>query len=246
MIRARLAVIIVSASLLWLVLAGRAMSMAVPEKLLFDLTWAGIRTGSASLESIPGKSSVRLLSTARSAQWVSVFFAVDDRVESVLRRSSADGPGLPLLYRVRLHEGRYKRDKEVAFDHAKQTASLTDRLSGETGKFPIRGEVFDPLSSFYHVRSLPMEPGRSLFVRVFDSKKTWKVEVQVLRRERITTQLGAFDTILIKPLMKSEGTFNRRGDIQIWLTDDARRLPVRMKTRVAVGSITATLVGGTF
>jgi hypothetical protein len=46
--------------------------------------------------------------------------------------------------------------------------------------------------------------------------------------------------------MKSEGIFNRKGDMYIWLTDDLKRIPVKMQTKVAVGSITATLVGGIY
>ena len=42
--------------------------------------------------------------------------------------------------------------------------------------------------------------------------------------------------------MKSEGIFYRKGDIFIWLTDDVKHIPVKMQTKVAVGSITATLV----
>ncbi len=81
---------------------------------------------------------------------------------------------------------------------------------------------------------------------VFDSRKLWNVEVQVLRREKIKTKLGEFDTIVIKPLMKSEGIFNRKGDVYIWLTDDKKRVPVKLESKVAIGSITATLTGGTF
>jgi hypothetical protein len=46
--------------------------------------------------------------------------------------------------------------------------------------------------------------------------------------------------------MKSEGIFNKKGDLYIWLTDDLKRIPVKMQTRVIVGSITATLAGGTY
>jgi len=91
-----------------------------------------------------------------------------------------------------------------------------------------------------------LDVGRSVFVDIFDSKKLWNVEVQVLRKEKIRTNLGEFDTVLIKPLMKSEGIFNKKGDMYIWLTDDVKRIPVRMQTKVAVGSIIATLVGGTY
>lgn len=233
-------------ALLWLTMAGTAQPMTVPEKLIFDLTWAGITTGSATLETVQGPDSVKIISTAQSARWVSVFFTVNDRVESTLEKTSSPSPGAPKRYLVRLREGRYRRDKEIVFDRAGQRASLVDRLSGETGVFPIKDAIFDPLSCFYYVRSLPMIPGRSVFVDIFDNKRVWKVEVRVLRKERIRTSLGEFDTVVIKPLMKSDGTFNRKGDMHIWLTDDRRRLPVKMQTRVAVGNITATLVGGAY
>jgi len=88
--------------------------------------------------------------------------------------------------------------------------------------------------------------GRPVYVDIFDSKKVWTVEIQVLRKEKMKTELGEFNTVVIKPLMKSEGIFNRKGDILIWLTDDHKRTPVKMQTKVAVGAITATLVGGTY
>ena len=37
-----------------------------------------------------------------------------------------------------------------------------------------------------------------------------------------------------------------KGDIFIWLTDDERRVPVMLKTKVKVGSITARLSGGRY
>jgi hypothetical protein len=81
---------------------------------------------------------------------------------------------------------------------------------------------------------------------MFDSKRLWNVEVQVLRKEKIRTELGEFNTVVIKPLMKSEGIFNKKGDMYIWLTDDQKRIPVKMQTKVAVGSVIATLVRGSF
>jgi len=83
-------------------------------------------------------------------------------------------------------------------------------------------------------------------VDIFDSKKLWNVEIQVLRKERVNSIMGDVNTIVVKPLMKSEGIFNRKGDMYIWLTDDEKRVPVRMQTKVAVGSITATLVSGAY
>jgi hypothetical protein len=88
--------------------------------------------------------------------------------------------------------------------------------------------------------------GKSLYVDIFDSNKLWKVEVLVLRKEKIKTKLGSFNTVVIKPLMQSEGIFNKKGEIFIWLTDDQKHVPVKMQTKVVVGSITATLVAGAY
>ena len=45
----------------------------------------------------------------------------------------------------------------------------------------------------------------------------------------------------MKPKLKFEGLFRQKGDIEIWLTDDARRIPVMMNGKVVIGSVTATL-----
>jgi hypothetical protein len=46
--------------------------------------------------------------------------------------------------------------------------------------------------------------------------------------------------------MKSEGIFYRKGEIYIWLTDDEKRVPVMLKTKVKIGSVNASLVGGSY
>ncbi len=96
------------------------------------------------------------------------------------------------------------------------------------------------------MRTLPLEVGKSVYVSILDNNELWDVEVQVLKKEKLNTIFGEVTTILIKPLIKSEGIFERKGEIFIWLTDDARRIPVKMKTKVMIGSVTATLVGGNF
>ncbi len=222
-------------------------AFTVPEKLVFDLTWTGIKAGTATLEVVNEKGNTRIISTARSADWVSVFYTVDDRIESVLK--SAQKPmlvGLPENYRIKLREGSHRRDKEVIFDHANRQATYINHLENGKKTYDISENCLDPLSSFYYIRTLQFEVGKSLYVNMFDSKKLWNVEVQVLRKEKIKTDLGEFNTVVIKPLMKSEGIFNRKGDMYIWLTDDLKRIPVKMRTKAAVGSITATLVGGTY
>jgi hypothetical protein len=224
---------------------SQAFAFRIPEKFVYDLTWTGIKAGTASLELKNYGDKLKIVSTARSAQWVSVFYTVDDRVESTLSKIPSPAViGQPVNYRLRLREGRHRRDKEVIFDHEKSKAQYIDYLKNERKDYDVPGSVFDPISAFYYLRSLNLVVGQPVYVTVFDSKKVWSIEVRVLRKERISLPTGTFNTVVVKPLMKSEGIFYRKGEIFIWLTDDAKRIPVKMQTKVAVGSITATLTQG--
>jgi hypothetical protein len=229
------------------VVIPEAVSLNMNEKLIFDLHWGGIKAGKATMEIVHEGDAVRIISTAHSADWVSLFYTVNDRIETnIIKNPSGRKFGLPIDYRVQIREGRRRRNKEVIFDHEKLIALYIDHRKGKKKEFVILPHTFDPLSSLFHVRTLDIEVGKSIFVDIFDSKRMWNVEVQVLRKERIKTGLGEFDTVVIKPLMKSEGIFNRKGDMLIWLTDDKRHIPVMMKTKIVVGSVVATLVDGRY
>lgn len=228
-------------------LPENASAFKIPEKLIFDLTWTGLKVGTATLEIVNGEGHAKIISTARSDGWLSAFYMVDDRTEVVLKNTQTMSfIGLPENYRVKLREGSHRRDKEAVFDHAHRQVTFIDHLGNGKKTCKIGENTLDALSGFYFIRTMKYEVGKSVYVDIFDSNKLWNLEVKVLRKEKIKTKLGEFDTVVIKPLMKSEGIFNRKGDMYIWLTDDLQRIPVKMQSKVAVGSITATLAGGTY
>lgn len=263
--------------------AAPSFAFDVPERLVFDLKWLGIKAGTATLEiRKEGEGGLLITSTARSASWVSVFYPVKDKVQSLLALRPGPAPEMPVFpeiteapvlqdtadaflpsngaaedpageglfgffpvnYRLKTREGSHRKDKEVVFDRQRGRATYVDHLGGETREAEVPETVFDPLSSFYLVRTMDLQVGRPVYVPVFDSKKLWNVQVQVLRKERVTVPAGTFDTIVIRPLMKSEGIFSSKGEILIWVTDDERRMPVLLRSKVAVGSINAELSGG--
>ncbi|GAB4421888.1 MAG: DUF3108 domain-containing protein [Thermodesulfovibrionales bacterium] len=218
----------------------------IPERLVYDLTWTGIKAGEAVLEVKEDGNHLLIISTAKSAKWVSVFYTVDDWVQSKVLWSDTNPFLHSTNYRLKIREGRHRKDKEVVFDAHNSKAIYIDYLSNERREIDTPFPIFDPLSSFYYLRGMHLEVGKPVYVTIFDSKKVWNVEVQVLRKEKIEVPAGEFDTIVIKPLMKSEGIFYRKGDILIWLTDDEKRIPVKLQTKVKIGSINANLTGGQF
>ena len=107
------------------------LAQTVPEKLVYELSWTGIPIGTATQEISEEGELHRIVSTARSNDWLSVFFPVNDRIESTLESAGAPFPGLTRHYRMQMSEGRHSRDREIDFDQAKGIAVYHDRRSNE-------------------------------------------------------------------------------------------------------------------
>jgi hypothetical protein len=96
----------------------------------------------------------------------------------------------------------------------------------------------DALGGFYYVRSLELPVGREITVNYADGKVSKPIVVKVLRKERVEVPAGTFDTIVIEPVLKeTEGIFKQEGRIWIWVTDDEKKMPVVLKSKIAIGEI---------
>jgi hypothetical protein len=107
--------------------------------------------------------------------------------------------------------------------------------------FPIPPRVQDALSSFYYTRTQALPLGGSVVFHYHSSRKSQPLQVKVLGRERIQTPAGTFNCVAVEPVLKAGGIFKSSGRLVIWLTDDRRRIPVLMKSKVIIGSISVVL-----
>ena len=234
--------------LLIILLCAPVVSVAgqkIPEKLVYNLSWTGIPVGKATQEISDVGDFRRIISTARSNDWLSAFFPVDDRTESHLEKDGSF-PGSPRHFKMLFKEGKHVRDREITFNPSEKKAHYHDKISRERVDITIEPGTFDIYSSFYFIRHQPIEPGKSLFINLLDSKKLHRLEIRALRRERVKVPAGEFDTIVIEPMVRPEGVFEGKKGAYIWLTDDERRIPVKAQTKVTVGSVTAVLVDGNY
>jgi hypothetical protein len=231
----------------WVLLCAmpiRAGAFPMPERLEFEISYAGILAGRAVQEVIREGDEVHIISTAKSARWLRFIFPVDDRIESI----STTGPpqpltGMPRLYRMRINEGRSHFNREAVFDRRTLEVRTRDHVTDSETIVPITEQTYDTLSSLFYFRSIPLHVGTSHVIDIFDCKKLMKAKVRILRREVVETPLESFKTVVIKLLIKSE---TRTNEMSIWLTDDERRIPILMKSKVKIGIITTTLVGGSY
>jgi hypothetical protein len=207
------------------------------ERFFFDVSWMGIHVGSAVMETSEEKGVVAISSRVRSAAVLSAFYKVEDYSESTLLG------GTPLRFRIRQHEGRYRSDKETVFDATGRKIVYFDYRKGMRKESPMPEDmVWDVISGFYYLRTRPLDVGETVYVDLFDSNKFLHAAVHVVRKEKIRGPgMGEVGAVVVKPVLKSEGLFQNKGDISIWLSDDANRIPLRVETSVPIGKVVAEL-----
>jgi hypothetical protein len=205
------------------------------EKLEFEILYGAIPAGRASLE-VKGRSTsdgevYRIVSRARSNDVISLFFEVDDTIVSEVDAETS----APLYFEKRLREGPVERDERAVYG-PRGVVKTADR------EYSVEPGTRDILSALYYVRGQDLEVGDEIVVKAFEGGKNYDARIRVLRRETVSTGRGDYDCLVIEPDLV-EGAFAKTGRLLIWLTDDALKIPVLMKSKVAVGSFIARLVG---
>lgn len=209
----------------------------VGEYFQFSVDWSGINAGSALMQVqnyqwVDGHKVWRVVSKTESNSFVSKFYKVRDRIETAIDAESL----YTRRFEKHLREGGYKQDLVVRFDQENRQAVYED---GPPLGVPAR--VQDVLSAFYYVRTVPLQDGAVLSVPAHDNRTSYDLEVKVLKREQVEVPAGKFNCVQVEPVLKSEGIFKSKGRILVWLTDDAKRIPVKVTSKVPIGSISVSL-----
>jgi hypothetical protein len=209
----------------------------IGEYFQFSIDWSGLNGGNAlmqvqNMQTVDGRRAWRVITKAESNSFVSKFYKVRDRAETFIDAESL----YTRRFEKHLREGTYKKDLSVRFDQKARKAIYDNGRS-----FEVPPRVHDVLSAFYYVRTCPLPEGGTVSIPTHDNEKSYDMVVKVIRRERIEVPAGKFDCVLVEPMLKSEGIFKSKGQMFVWLSDDERRIPVQVKSKVPIGSISVSL-----
>jgi len=106
----------------------------------------------------------------------------------------------------------------------------------------LPGPVQDMLSSLYYIRQQDLSGKQDIILDVTNRDVTYPLKVIVLKRETIKTSAGKFKCVVVEPQFRGEGIFIQKGkSLKVWLTDDEYKMPVRMETKVFIGTVNAEL-----
>ncbi|MFZ1081177.1 MAG: DUF3108 domain-containing protein [Candidatus Kryptoniota bacterium] len=215
-------------------------AFTVGENLNYDIYYGPIVAGSATIavpsyEYAGNRKCCRVEFTMRSAKFFDLFFKVRDDYYSLM-----DVRGLfPWKFEQHVREGGYKRDFVAWFDQINHTAKTT-----EGGPYEIQPYSQDVVSTFFYARTLAydtMKVGQEIHFSNFYENKVYPLDVKYLGRENVETKAGKFHCQIIEPIIVKGGLFRNTGKIMVWITDDSLKVPVKVQTQVAIGSVVAEL-----
>lgn len=230
-----------------IVLPPRAQSAFGPgERLTFAIKYEFITAGTATLEvhdaePVDGRPMYEIRSKAESNSFIDNFFKVRDFNSSGIDRASLASR----RFHQNLREGHYRVVRTTHFDYEEGRYTYERTYKGKTAQRsgPISQPLQDMLSCFFYARTLKLEPGEEYAITVFSDEKVYPLKVRVHKKlQTIKTPAGTFECLRVEPQVIGDAIFKAKGGrMTIFMTNDEKKMPVLIRSKVFVGSFDAEL-----
>jgi hypothetical protein len=212
--------------------AGKPVPFQVGERLKYSVGWGKVLdAGTAVMEveeilDYQGHEVYRVVVEAKSNAVFSLFYRVRDTLESLI-----DVNGLfSRRYWTKQDEAYEKRERKYEFDQEDNVAYYKDK------EYYIRYGIQDEVSAVFYVRTLDLQVGQPVYVDIFARGKNWQVKCDIPATETLEVPAGTFDTIIVEPELRFDGVM-KKGKVRVWFTNDEHRIPVQVRSKIAIGSI---------
>jgi hypothetical protein len=203
----------------------RAVPFKVGERLTYDVSWSSFITAGTAVAEVEGRqatlhsSAYHLVADGRPMPLVAKLYALHYRIDALLDAYSL----LPDRASVDIEEGARKRTRTKEFDRRKEPQAL------------------DALSAIYVLRAAALRPGLRITWPIVENDVTYTVRMETSGPEPVRTPMGTLPAWKVTP---SATDANRRPvgrDMAIWISTDARRLPLKLRAELPVGTFDLVL-----
>lgn len=219
--------------------ASGPVSFNAGERMEYVVSYGIIPAGTmtlemAGLETYAGQPAYHATFRAQSNRAVSFLYELTSTEESWFDAREL----YSLRYRRVSTEKGKTRERDYRFD---QERHLRIEAGGEVK--PTSPRAVDQLAVLYYLRALPLAPGKSFILRNQADPDNNPLKLRVLKQERIKVPGGTFDTYVLDLDVKTDsGVFKKGGENRVWVTRDDRHVPVRIASKIGLGSFQAELV----
>lgn len=179
----------------------------------------------------------------KSTGLLHLFFKVDDKYETYIDRNEVK----PYRFIRNIYEGGYTKDIQIDFDHKNGKALVHDKKNKKRDTLDIKPSTQDMMSAFYHLRNTvdihDLKKGDSFKLPMFFDKENFEFKLKFLGRDTLKTKFGKAAALQFRPYVMSGRVFREEESLTVWVSDDLNKVPLQIKAKLAVGSLTASLDG---
>jgi len=206
------------------------------ESFIYNASFNYIPAGRAELsivgiDTIDANEAFHVRYTAKTGAVVDKLFRIRDQIDIWLDKKDL------FTYRQvkKISEGsyRYKAETNIIYkDSIAVSGSDTTRISGL---------VRDPYSLFYYLRTIDLSKDSVLTFTTYDRKKLTTFQMKVGKTETLRVPAGKFKSFRVRPYHKNMALLKNKGEMDIWFSSDARRIPIQILVRLKFGTLTLKL-----
>jgi hypothetical protein len=197
------------------------------EVLSYRVDFIGITMGYARFSyrgkvSIGGRIAYHLSVRAWTSGLLSYIYPINETIDYYLDAATV----APIRQEFTARE----REKDDVAIYDQETGKITYRYrdTGELRKeVQTVPDVYDPVSAVYYFRWKDLG-GEEKPRNVYAGRKLYQISARILGKERLDTEFGPVETLVIQPVIRREGKPDNKGDLKMWVSDDERRVPVRL------------------
>lgn len=211
---------------------------------LFGFTAAHLTFENLPFVQVNGRKAYQFVINLKTTQLFNSVYSIDDQVVTLIDYEH----WLPRLYTLHVKESSQLREGRSYFDFQKLKARYEEKkVSKKKGKeeklqewdiLPYSQNVF---SVIYYMRLFAWRDGKDYSFRVADDNENLVFKGRVVAREELDTDIGPRKAIKVKPEIILKGNFKPVGDIFIWLSDDEKKIPLRIESKIKIGTIVSEI-----
>ncbi len=224
-----------------------ALRFAPGETATYSVAIGRFRIGEArlSVEGLETIGNVDVVKTSLDVEGGPPFFRVEVDVSSWaepgsmrshrFERNIREGP--------KRYRDRYVLDQEngtyTAERWSEDLKSFEPSTAETSGAMPA--DAIDEIAVLYLARTLPLEVGDEYRMERYFKPRSNPIVIRVLKREEVRVPAGRFQTIVVEPIIPEIRVFQAKKKPRVWITDDERRIIVKVQTSAAVGAVALNL-----
>ena len=213
----------------------------IGEHMSFSIGWEFITAGSASMDITGNAQAWQARTFARTNKVLDIFKKVRDYITAT--GICVGSQMQSTLFDANLKERKYTAQKRTEFLWKENRVAYTQHHVSEY--FDVPAGHLSVIDAFLAVRKAPLKAGDKLLIPIFDSRKRYELEVNI-KPETVILKAPWGEKvrcIIVTPKLKTAGIFTNKGEMTLWMTDDARHIPIKMMAKIKFGRIFARLTG---